>query len=440
MNKKFNRRDLLRIAGIGSGGVLLSGINDNVAESLVDEWEWEASGKRSEVRITGVEMLRVEVPVPEEQQKTVQYNKWAVAKITTDAGITGYAFGRDRIYHLTPPEGYKVIENGIRRFGLGERYTPEELQRLREILIGNSPFAVERFLQQGFGQFAAFEHALWDLIGKITGTSVYSLLGGAQERIKVYLTVLWDGKNDQSDIPYERQAEDLLFYKRQGFGAAKIRCWRPNPMDDVEALKVIKKAVGNDFGIMFDRTAQFAQWTWDYETARKVAFAMQENGAGWLEEPFHTDDFINPARLAAELEMPITGGEHYFGLAPFAKCLANKVYDIVQPDGFLAGGILTIKKIGAMAQAFNSPCFLHGTNSLSLAGWLQIAGLMPNCPWEEIALVRPPLLPQQMWEPGLKLLKTPTMFSIHDGFIDIPQGPGLGLDINEDALKEYQVG
>jgi hypothetical protein len=89
----------------------------------------------------------------------------------------------------------------------------------------------------------------------------------------------------------------------------KIRAWRPNPLDDVEACRVIKKAVGPDFALMYDRTAVRPGWVWDYPTALKVARGLEREGAYWLEEPFDGYDLQGPARLAAEVDIPITGGE-----------------------------------------------------------------------------------------------------------------------------------
>ncbi len=96
--------------------------------------------------------------------------------------------------------------------------------------------------------------------------------------------------------------------KKAGFRGMKIRAWRPNPMDDVAACRAIKEAVGPDFAVMFDRTADrpaaVGQRVWDYETGRNVARGLQDAGATWLEEPFARDDYTSPARLAAEVDHP----------------------------------------------------------------------------------------------------------------------------------------
>jgi L-alanine-DL-glutamate epimerase-like enolase superfamily enzyme len=91
-----------------------------------------------------------------------------------------------------------------------------------------------------------------------------------------------------------------------------------------------------------------------------------------------------------------------------------------------------------MAEAYHTPCILHGTMALRLAGWLQ-ATLAIGAPWQEVALVTPPLLPQQQWAPGLKVLRTPEMFRIENGDLVASDLPGLGLDVNPAALAEFRV-
>jgi L-alanine-DL-glutamate epimerase-like enolase superfamily enzyme len=125
------------------------------------------------------------------------------------------------------------------------------------------------------------------------------------------------------------------------------------------------------------------------------------------------------------------------GLAAFRECIRHRTYDILQPEGRGCGGIFTCRQVATMAEAVAAPCILHGTMSLMLAGWLQ-ASLAIGASWQEVALITPPLLPEQQWAPGLKVLKTAKMFEIENGDILAPALPGLGLDVNADALKEYR--
>ena len=367
------------------------------------------------MKITNVETLRIRVPIPQEEVDEGRICNFSMVRVSTDDGITGYGFaGIDS----------NALENTV-----------------KPMLLGNSPFAVERYLEAGLVNFPMVEHALWDLIGKAAGQPVHKLLGGYRDKVKAYLTCVWSGKPDQSDQPYERQAEHAAYFQKHDFKAMKIRAWRPNPLDDVEAIRTIREKVGgrDKFEIMIDRTAHHPGWVWDYDTALLMAKKLYEVGVTWLEEPLDRKDLDGLTRLTAETEIPITGGEAERGIHVFREFLVRECFDIVQPDAIGSGGIFTIRKISAISESFGIPCILHGSHSLGLAAPLQIIGALPNCPWMEIALVTPPLLPWEQWEPVNALLKEPPLFEIEDGYIKIPQKPGLGIEFNEEALEEYQV-
>jgi len=367
------------------------------------------------VTIRDVDIFPIEIPVTAAERDASYDYRFTVVKVETSAGVRGYSFAG-------PPTAV--------------------LPEVRKVLLGQDLFAIERHLEHGLMRWGGVEHALWDAIGKIAGRPVFQLLGGKSDRVKAYVTCVWKGKLDQSHVAYEDQAAMAVRLKQAGYKGMKIRAWRPNPMDDVAACRVIKEAVGPSFSVMFDRTAhrpeEVGQKVWDYETGRKVAHGLQEAGARWLEEPFARDDYRSPARLAAETDLLIAGGEGYVGLDRFRECVAHKTYDVLQPEGVGSGGILTCLKVAALAQAFQLPCILHGSMSLRVAGWLQ-ATLAFGSEWQELALVTPPLLPDEQWSPGLKVLRTPKVFAVEDGMILAPEFPGLGLELDKDAIERFRV-
>ena len=364
------------------------------------------------VRIRSVDIFPIEIPVPKEQLESGVYSHYTVAKVETDAGVCGYCFDR----------------------GWDDRKLDAEI---RPALVGKDLFAINDHLKAGLWQWGGVEHAIWDVIGKIARQPVYRLLGGGKTSLKTYVTVTWRGKPDQSHISYQEAAATALQIKKAGFKGIKIRGWRPNPLDDAVACGEMRAAVGPDFAIMLDRTAQVSGTVWDYGTALKVARALEKHNVKWLEEPFHRDDFLSPARLAREVDIPIAGAERYQGMDAFRECLMHDSYGILQPDPQIAGGILMTLKIAGMAEAFHKPVICHGTMGLRLAAWLQVSAVI-GAEWQELALVTPPLLPEEQWSPGLKVLNSETVFTVRDGMIQVPQTPGLGLDVNEDALQRYR--
>ena len=199
---------------------------------------------------------------------------------------------------------------------------------------------------------------------------------------------------------------------------------------------VVRGAVGDGFEIMLDRTAVRPGWVWDYATALQVARGLERQGAYWLEEPFDGYDLEGPARLAAEVDIPITGGELGKTLHQFLGYLTHKTYDIIQPDTRICGGIWNARRVSILAEAFGIRCIQHGTNGPALAGYIQAGCAMPNCEWQE--MIGGPVLPQNQWEPCLELLKTTELFKIEQGFVHLPELPGLGIDLDEDAIKEYR--
>lgn len=368
-----------------------------------------------QVRITAIDLFPIRLPATKDETEAGAQIAYNVVEVTTDAGVKGWSFAGPAV---------------------------SQLPAIRSLLVGRDLFAIERHLDDGLEKWGGVEHALWDAIGRIAKQPVYRLLGGARQRVTPYITCVWPGKLDQQHITYREQAEQAMRLKKAGFKGMKIRAWRPNPLDDADACTEIRAATGPEFAIMFDRTAHapeaVGQRIWDFETGLKVARALQRAGAYWLEEPYARDDYESPARLAAMVDIPITGGEGYLGIKPFKECLVHRTYDILQPEGERTGGIFTCRKVAFMAEAYHVPCILHGTMGLRLAGWLQ-ATLAIGAPWQEVALVTPPMIPQEQWAPGLKVLRSKEMYRIENGELIASDLPGLGLDIVPEALAEYRV-
>lgn len=364
------------------------------------------------IRITNVESFAVQVPHQGRQ------HHYPVTRVHTDAGVAGTSF-------LGTPAG--LLQSWV-----------------KPTLVGDDLFAVDRHLQRLQMQggetraqlWSGVEHAMWDAIGRIAKQPVARLLGAARDRLRIYRTCVWPGKPDQSDVSYETQAQYAVRLQKAGYTGMKVRAWRPRPMDDVDMVGVVRQAVGKDFHIMLDRTAVRPGWVWDYQTAFQVARGLERHGAYWLEEPFDGYDLMGPARLAAEVDILITGGELGNSVYHFLQFLRHKTYDVVQPDTRICGGIWIAKKISVLAEAFGVPCIQHGNSGLALAGYIQAGCAMTNCEWQE--MIGGPELPEEELAPALKLVRTPYVFRIEKGYVHLTDQPGLGLDLNEDAIKEYR--
>ena len=399
----ISRRELLKSLAAGS------------AASAWPLW----AGPAPRLRITDVESFHVQVPTGTGQRDPLKQYGYAVTRVHTDGGITGTSF-------IGCPRN--LLESWV-----------------KPTLVGEDLFAVDRHLkrlQMQGGEtraqlWSGVEHAMWDAIGRAAKLPVAKLLGGYRDKLRIYRTTVWAGNADQSHLSYETQAQFAVRLKNAGYTGMKVRAWRPKPMDDVDMVGVVRQAVGDQFEIMLDRTAVRPGWVWDFPTALQVARGLEKHRACWLEEPFDGYDIYGPARLAEAVDIPITGGELGNSIYHFLAFLTHKTYDIVQPDTRICGGIWIAKKISVLAESFGVPCIQHGTSALALAGYIQAGCAMPNCEWQE--MIGGPNLPTEEWEPALKLVKTPHVFEVKQGYVLLPDLPGLGLDLNEDAIREYRV-
>ena len=361
------------------------------------------------MKITEVESFRVEVSLTREQQERKgYYNSTGITRIRTDAGTTGY--------------GFEACD----------------ADAVSQVLVGQDPFAIERHIEAGLDQWYGAENALWDIVGKAAGLPLHKLWGAYRDRILLYLTCVWPGAADQTDVTPRQQAEDVRRYAECGYRAVKIRVWRPDPLEDVETIRLIRELVGGRerMEVMVDRTGENPGEVWDYDTALKVARALEEVDCTWLEEPFVRGDVELHARLRKEADIAITGGEHQpFSVYP--GYVGGGAFDIVQPH--CANVFSHLKTVAGMAEAFGMECLFHGSHGMNLIGSLQVGATIRSCRMQELVYTTPPMFPEDAWSPLNALVKGEKLYTVEDGYVQIPQAPGLGVEIDEMAIERYRV-
>lgn len=438
----MKRRDLLTTAGVAAcAGATWDALLAPIKAIAADV---------KPVRIKTIETFTIQIPASTTEVEAGVMSRIGVTRVTTESGVRGYSFSGG---------GGGGGRGGAGRGGAGASANggsaagrvggpggapipiPVTFAQMRDALIGADLFAMEQHLHRGLIYQGVLEEALWDTIGRVVGQPIFRLLGGSKTSIPVYITAVWPGPQDQSQVPIKDQAVYARRLKDAGFTGFKMRIFRPNFMDDVESCAGVIAACGPAPGFkhMVDRTAHIPGWVWDYPTGLAAAKALQKVGVYWLEEPFARDDFESPARLCREMDpLMITGGEGWRGLDPFREGLVHETYDIFQPDLGTCGGLLTARKIAALCEAFHKPCIGHGAFGLNVAGRVQ-AHAAWGAPLEELALARPPLLPQEQWAPALKILNQPELYTFRNGEIQVPQGPGNGLNLNDEAIEHYRI-
>jgi D-galactarolactone cycloisomerase len=309
---------------------------------------------------------------------------------------------------------------------------------VNEGLSGKDPFDVDahaaRLEYYGGRQprrgTAAVDIALWDLIGKASGQPLYKLWGGGRERVPVYASAI------RLSAP-ERAASLAAELLEEGWTAVKLRLHHEALADDVRTVEAVRAEIGERMEIMAD--ANQAQspgaWQpgvrWDLGRAAATARELERLRCLWLEEPLPRYAFDRLAELNRLVELPIAGGENNSGLHEFRWMLERGVYDILQPDSLVSGGITELRKIGALAEAFGKRVVPHhGGGGIGTIAHLHLVASWPHAPYAEL-LHEPPI---GSYRHRLAIFGDPPTVDA-SGHIALPDGPGLGVEIDPDLIE-----
>jgi len=337
-------------------------------------------------------------------------------KVHTDQGITGYGWQNS--------------------FGTEIKIVGES-RVFKDLVYGTDLFSVEKLIRVLSGitysmntvDLWGVEVAVWDAIGKACGQPIHKLLGGAQDRVMAYAST------GQIKTPKEHAA-DALKYLDLGFRAIKIRIHSEDLEKDLTPIRAVREAVQDEMKIMVDanQAATFSGPFWTYRRAVETAKALEKLNVYWLEEPlFHAahDDLAN---LAKEVDIQIAGGEDENGFYRFKELIERNCFDIIQADVCASGGILQLKKVAALAEASGKLLVPHSFDvCITLAAALQLIGSVPNAPFVEYGID----LPSLDWGHD-PMMKQPIEIS-KDGYVKIPDGPGLGIEIDDSYVDRYRA-
>jgi L-alanine-DL-glutamate epimerase-like enolase superfamily enzyme len=324
-------------------------------------------------------------------------------------------------------------------------------QSLSEILIGEDPLDVEALWDRMYvgsamngrrgamiNAIGALDIALHDLRGKILGQPVYQLLGkAAQTRIRPYAS-LQPHAEDFGSYRDELIAW-LLAAKHRGFMAAKASVTLAGPYAhkglrapwsrSTELIGEMRAAVGDDFTLMIDVQYAFP----DADTCLPVLREWREFNLCFVETPLPSDDLAGYYRVATEQPIPIAAGEWLTTRFEFAQLIDSGSIDVAQPDIGRVGGLTEARRVAAMAGRRGLPVIPHlWKTGISVAAATHFAAVTPHCPYIEY-------LPPDLTESSLRqhlLTREPVMT---DGALALPQGPGLGVELNRSALERFSA-
>ena len=353
--------------------------------------------------------------------------------------------GRIETFYVAPRWLFVRVESDNGAIGWGEasleghaEAVDGAFEALRDRFIGHDPFAIEDIWQVAYrGGFyrggavlmsalAGFEQALWDLKGKALGLPVWQMLGGkVRDRIRSYA---WIGGDRPHEIAAAAQAR-----RGQGFSAVKMNAtaeldWigTPRLFDEVIERVRAAQAVGMDVGLDFHGRVHRPM-------AKQLAKALEPLGLLFIEEPLLSENPEGLRQIAELTSTPVALGERLYSRWDFKPFFESGAVDIIQPDLSHAGGILECRKIAAMAEAYDIAVAPHcPLGPLALAACLQLAGCTPNVAIQEMSLgIHYNVGADLFTYCGDKAELTP-----NDGYLTIPEGPGLGIAINEDVVRE----
>ncbi len=335
-----------------------------------------------------------------------------IVRVHTDAGVSGFGSGDLMV-------GFAGHEH---------------------LFIGADPLAIERHyrvlnhLAFHYGRCWPLDLALWDLAGKIAGLPCWKLLGGLSDRVRAYASS--GTLRDPGQM-----AEAAERYLSQGFRAMKIRFQRGHWRDDVKALAAVRARVGDRLELMVDcnqgwRMPYDTFPAWTLKDAMTVGRELERLGVYWMEEPLHRGDRVGMRRLRDSLDVRIAGGEMTRELYEFRDLIADGALDVLQPDAALVGGITGLRRVALMAAEHNLVFTPHTwTNGMGVMANAQLTAALADAPFLEF-----PYDPPE-WDLDRRDYMMAEKLRVNaEGWIVLPEAPGMGYALDETMLERTRIG
>jgi galactonate dehydratase len=338
-----------------------------------------------------------------------------VVRVHTDEGITGIG----EAYSAGPNLGVVEVIRDFESWLIGQ--DPREIERLWHLMYNGSRFPPGVVTGAAI---SGIEHALWDIKGKALGVPVWELLGGkCRERIRVYQA--------PGGGTAEAMAENAVaLVERYKYTALKLNpfpanylnvSWNETVKQVAARVEAVRRAVGDDVDVAVDIHAKL------FEPIRaiEIAEALHQYRLFFLEEPIRPENLDALVGIKQQIKMPIATGENLYSRNQFRNLLIRQAADYIQPDVCATGGLLELKKIAAMAESFYVSVIPHNPcGPVATAVNVQFAACTQNFVILEYKADDQP--------PRRDLLQEP--IRLVDGYLELPTGPGLGIDLNEDFI------
>lgn len=329
--------------------------------------------------------------------------------LESDDGITGV--GEAWCDGLAPATTIAVLENDLAPLVVGADPTliGALWARLSDLCVVSAKPGLL------YAALSAIDIALWDMQGKRTGQPLYRLLGGVRDRVYAYASGgLYGPKKSIDDL-----AREMADYVAQGFRGVKLKVGGATLEQDVARVRAVRDAIGPSVRLMVD-----AVYSLDVPSALKLAHAFEPFDVYFLEAPVSPYDIDGLAEVSRRSPIPIAGNEFAYGCAAFRDIIERGQVAYVHLDAILCGGISEAMRIAALVGARHRKASFHSSSSaVCFAANLHVAAAIHPCDSIEFHCVHRLIFDEL----------TAGSFSVVDGHVPLPQGPGLGLEFMESA-------
>jgi galactonate dehydratase len=347
------------------------------------------------------------------------WRNWLFVKVETDEGIHGWGEGDVDGYDFSSEAAVHTMEE----YFIGK--DPRNIELHWDTIYRESVYRPCFIIVSAL---AGIEMALWDILGKSLNVPVYQLLGGAfRTKIPAYDNGwFFDAKKPQEFAKAALGAVELGFkhLKWDPFGSSNLFPEPEEISQAKECIRAVREAVGSDIHLLVEGHGRFSP-----DKAIQIAREIEDYKPYFFEEPVPPDNIDALVRVASSINIPVATGERICTHWGAREILEKNGAAILQPDIMHIGGILETKKLAAMAQTYYIPIAPHNAFGPVLsAASIHVDASTPNFLIQEFFYPDKPLYDE--------ILKEPFFFP-KDGFFDLPTRPGLGIDIDENALSKH---
>jgi L-alanine-DL-glutamate epimerase-like enolase superfamily enzyme len=344
-------------------------------------------------------------------------NEHPIVRLETEDGVVGWGECFRRARALVKPAIEQVYGPAL----LGQNALDVEALHRRLLGLGHVAGPAGTLAVA----VAGLDIALWDLKGKALGQPVWRLLGGrVRSRIPVYASSL------RRDLEPADEARRVAAFVAQGYRAYKLHSAVPGRIDDpadrtLETVRAIRDAVGDGVKLLVDVNGAYSA-----HHAIQIGRRLEQLGVGVFECPVRESDHAGLAHVAGALDLAVAAGESHYTVREFQALITEGQIDVLQPDVVKAAGLTELQKVALLAQLHGKPITVHNTQpTICTAAHLHFCAVHPHIPYEQEYNIEPvsirdrwPILPGQL--------------QVEDGHLAVPDGPGLGIEVDEPLVRE----